>query len=166
VKYPRFSGTNVPRDFVEFPSQVNEMWATWPEVLKNYARHYQTGAPIPQALLDKVDAAEKFNQGYMTTELVAANVIDQAWHQLKAADVPAAEGVTDFEAAALRKAGGAPEQEHNRGEDCGREMQTGRSPAAVAQCIGKHARSYTPKASKVISANPDRRTRPATSAVS
>ena len=105
VKYPRFSGTNVPRDFVEFPSQVNEMWATWPEVLKNYARHYQTGAPIPQALLDKVDAAEKFNQGYMTTELVAANVIDQAWHQLKAADVPAAEGVTDFEAAALRKAG-------------------------------------------------------------
>jgi peptidyl-dipeptidase Dcp len=105
VKYPRFAGTRVPRDFVEFPSQVNEMWATWPEVLKNYAKHYQTGAPIPQALLEKVEAARKFNQGYMTTELVAANIIDQAWHQLKADDVPAPAGVSDFEAAALHKAG-------------------------------------------------------------
>jgi peptidyl-dipeptidase Dcp len=105
VKYPKFAGTSVPRDFVEFPSQVNEMWATWPEILKNYARHYQTGEPIPQALLDKVDAAKKFNQGYATTELVGANVIDQAWHQLQAADVPSAEGLAQFEAAALRKAG-------------------------------------------------------------
>jgi peptidyl-dipeptidase Dcp len=105
VKYPKFAGTRVPRDFVEFPSQVNEMWATWPEVLQHYARHYQTGEPIPQALLDKVEAAKKFNQGYATTELVAANVIDQAWHQLKATDVPDAAGVNDFEAAALRKAG-------------------------------------------------------------
>ena len=105
VKYPKFSGTSVPRDFVEFPSQVNEMWATWPEILKNYAKHYQTGAPIPQALLDKVDAAKKFNQGFSTTELVGANVIDQAWHQLKAADVPDAAGVKEFEAAALQKAG-------------------------------------------------------------
>ena len=68
VKYPRFSGTSVPRDFVEYPSQVNEMWASWPEVLKNYAKHYKTGEPMPQALLDKVIAAEKFNQGYKTTE--------------------------------------------------------------------------------------------------
>ncbi len=105
VKYPKFSGTRVPRDFVEFPSQVNEMWATWPEVLKHYAKHYQTGAPIPQALLDKVAAAKKFNQGYKTTELVAANVIDQAWHQLKASEVPDAAGVNDFEATTLRKAG-------------------------------------------------------------
>ena len=105
VKYPKFAGTRVPRDFVEFPSQVNEMWATWPEVLKHYAKHYQTGEPIPQALLDKVEAASKFNQGFSTTELVAANVIDQAWHQLKAADVPDAAGVNDFEATALRKAG-------------------------------------------------------------
>jgi peptidyl-dipeptidase Dcp len=105
VKYPKFAGTRVPRDFVEFPSQVNEMWATWPEVLKHYARHYQTGELIPQALLDKVEAAKKFNQGYSTTELVAANVIDQAWHQLKPADVPDASGVNEFEAAALRKAG-------------------------------------------------------------
>ncbi len=105
VKYPKFAGTNVPRDFVEFPSQVNEMWATWPEVLEHYARHYQTGEPIPQALLDKVEAAKKFNQGFATTELVAANVIDQAWHQLKAADVPDAAGVNEFEAAALKKSG-------------------------------------------------------------
>jgi peptidyl-dipeptidase Dcp len=105
VKYPKFAGTRVPRDFVEFPSQVNEMWATWPEVLKHYAKHYQTGAPIPQALLDKVEAAAKFNQGFSTTELVAANVIDQAWHQLKAADVPDVAHVNDFEATALRKAG-------------------------------------------------------------
>ncbi len=105
VTYPRFSGTSVPRDFVEYPSQVNEMWAVWPEVLKNYAKHYQTGAPIPQALLDKVEATKKFNQGHDTLELVAANVIDQAWHQLKAADVPDADGVVAFEAAALKKAG-------------------------------------------------------------
>jgi peptidyl-dipeptidase Dcp len=105
VRYPKFAGTSVPRDFVEFPSQVNEMWRTWPEVLKNYAKHYQTGEPIPQALLDKIAAAEKFNQGFKTTELVAANVIDQAWHQLKADEVPAPDQVAAFEAEALRKAG-------------------------------------------------------------
>jgi peptidyl-dipeptidase Dcp len=105
VKFPKFAGTLVPRDFVEFPSQVNEMWATWPEILQHYAKHYQTGEAIPQALLDKVEAAKKFNQGYATTELVAANVIDQAWHQLTAADVPDVAGVNDFEAAALKKAG-------------------------------------------------------------
>ena len=105
VKYPRFAGTGVPRDFVEFPSQVNEMWATWPEILKNYAKHYQTGAPLPQALLDKVEATKKFNQGFSTTELVAANIIDQAWHQLKPEQVPGADGVVAFETAALQKAG-------------------------------------------------------------
>jgi peptidyl-dipeptidase Dcp len=84
---------------------VNEMWRVWPEVLQNYAKHYQTGAPIPQALLDKVEATKKFNQGFDTTELVAANVIDQAWHQLAPADVPGADGVLAFEAAALQKAG-------------------------------------------------------------
>jgi peptidyl-dipeptidase Dcp len=105
VKYPRFAGTQVPRDFVEFPSQVNEMWATWPEVLMNYARHYQTGEPIPQALLDKIAAAAKFNQGFATSEYLGATLIDQAWHQLKPDEVPGADGVLDFEAAALRKAG-------------------------------------------------------------
>src|SRR3989454_1846533 len=103
VKYPRFSGTSVPRDFVEYPSQVNEMWATWPEVLKNYAKHYKTGEPIPQALLDKVIAAEKFNQGYKTTEYLSATLLDQAWHQLNPSDVP--KDAIPFEADALHKAG-------------------------------------------------------------
>jgi peptidyl-dipeptidase Dcp len=105
VKYPRFAGTAVPRDFVEFPSQVNEMWRDWPEVLAHYAKHYQTGAPIPPELLAKVAAASKFNQGYATTELVGANIIDQAWHQLAPNEVPNADGVVPFEMAALKKAG-------------------------------------------------------------
>jgi len=104
VRYPRFAGTSVPRDFVEYPSQVNEMWMSWPEVLRNYAKHYKTGAPIPQELLDKVAAAQRFNQGFSTTELVAANVIDQAWHQRTAAELPDAEGVLAFEAKALADA--------------------------------------------------------------
>jgi peptidyl-dipeptidase Dcp len=103
VKYPRFSGTNVPRDFVEYPSQVNEMWATWPEVLKNYAKHYKTGASIPTELLDKLLAAEKFNQGFKTTEYLAASLLDQAWHQLKPEEVSG--DTLGFEAAALKKAG-------------------------------------------------------------
>lgn len=104
VKYPRFAGTQVPRDFVEYPSQVNEMWATWPEVFQNYAKHYKTGAPMPRALLDKVLAAEKFNQGFKTTEYLAASLLDQAWHQLDPNHVPDADGVLAFEAAALKKA--------------------------------------------------------------
>jgi peptidyl-dipeptidase Dcp len=103
VKYPRFSGTSVPRDFVEYPSQVNEMWAACPEVLKNYAKHYKTGEPIPQALLDKVIAAQKFNQGYKTTEYLSASLLDQAWHQLNPSDVPT--DAVAFEAEALHKAG-------------------------------------------------------------
>jgi peptidyl-dipeptidase Dcp len=105
AKYPRFAGTNVPRDFVEFPSQVNEMWALWPEVLRNYAKHHETGAAMPTALIEKLLAAEKFNQGFATTEYLAAAVLDQAWHQLRAADVPTADGVVAFETAALRRAG-------------------------------------------------------------
>lgn len=105
VKYPRFAGTSVPRDFVEYPSQVYEMWATWPEVLRNYARHHQTGAPLPPALLERMNAAEKFNQGHATTELLAAMLLDQAWHQLEPAAVPAADRVIAFEVAALKKAG-------------------------------------------------------------
>lgn len=105
VKYPRFAGTSVPRDFVEYPSQVNEMWATWPAVLTHYAKHYQTGAPLPPELLAKVAAAAKFNQGFKTTEYLAAALLDQAWHQLKPDEVPSADGVLAFEAAALKKAG-------------------------------------------------------------
>ncbi len=103
VKYPRFSGTSVPRDFVEYPSQVNEMWASWPQVLEHYAKHYQTGKPMPKELLDKVLAAEKFNQGFKTTEYLAATLLDQAWHQLAPAEVP--NDVIPFETAALKKAG-------------------------------------------------------------
>jgi peptidyl-dipeptidase Dcp len=103
VQYPRFAGTTVPNDFVEYPSQVNEMWAVWPEVLKNYAKHYKTGAPIPQALLDKVLATRKFNQGFMTTEYLSASMLDQRWHQLTPAQVPT--DVLAFEADALHQAG-------------------------------------------------------------
>ncbi|GGB96192.1 M3 family metallopeptidase [Pseudoduganella buxea] len=103
VKYPRFSGTRVPRDFVEFPSQVNEMWLAWPEVLNNYAKHYQTGAPMPKELLDKVIASAKFNEGYRTTEYLAASILDQKWHQLGASQIPT--DVLGFEAAALKEAG-------------------------------------------------------------
>jgi peptidyl-dipeptidase Dcp len=102
VKYPRFSGTSVPRDFVEYPSQVNEMWAMWPEVLANYAKHYKTGEPMPQALLDKVKAAKKFNQGFETTEYLSAALLDQAWHQLDPSDVP--KDAVAFETEALHKA--------------------------------------------------------------
>src|SRR5438105_1070627 len=103
VKYPRFSGTSVPRDFVEYPSQLNEMWMDWPEVLKNFAKHYKTGEAIPQALLDKVVASEKFNQGYKTTEYLSATILDQAWHQLNPSDIP--KDAMDFETNALHKAG-------------------------------------------------------------
>lgn len=103
VKYPRFAGTSVPRDFVEFPSQVNEMWAAWPEVFEHYAVHYQTGKPMPRELLEKVKAAEAFNQGYKTTELVAASILDQAWHQLKPEEIP--DDVPAFEAATLARHG-------------------------------------------------------------
>ncbi|MGO4476081.1 M3 family metallopeptidase [Massilia sp. 2TAF26] len=103
VKYPTFGGANTPRDFVEYPSQVNEMWATWPEVLANYAKHYQTGEPMPQELLQKVQASAKFNMGYITTEYLAASLLDQRWHQLAPSQIPT--DVLGFEAAALKDAG-------------------------------------------------------------
>ena len=105
VTYPRFSGTSVPRDFVEYPSQVHEMWATWPEVLANYAVHHETGEPIPQDLLDRVIASGKFNQGFEQTEYLAAAIVDQAWHQLAIDEIPPAEAVREFEADVLRKSG-------------------------------------------------------------
>ena len=105
VKYPNFSGTSVPRDFVEYPSQVNEMWSIWPTVLANYAVHNETGEAMPQELLDKVLATQKFNQGYSTTEYLAASLLDQSWHQLKPEEVPQAEALLAFEAASLEKAG-------------------------------------------------------------
>lgn len=103
VQYPLLSGTALPRDFVEYPSQYNEMWAREPAVLANYARHYQTGAPMPQELLAKVLAAQKFDQGYATTEYLAAALLDQSWHRITASEAPSAEAVPAFEAAALRE---------------------------------------------------------------
>ena len=103
VTYPRLA--RVPVDFVEFPSQVNEMWATWPEVLDHYARHYQTGAALPRELLEKVRAASRFHMGFNTTEYLAATLLDQAWHQVGPAELPDAEGVLAFEAAALERYG-------------------------------------------------------------
>ena len=105
VKYPSFAGTSVPRDFVEYPSQVNEMWADWPEVLENYAVHFATGEPMPKELLDKVLATAKFNQGFKTTEYLAASLLDQAWHQKTPEELPEADGLIEFEAGALIDAG-------------------------------------------------------------
>lgn len=105
VQFPYFSGTSVPRDFVEYPSQVNQMWATWPEVLSNYAVHFETGEPMPMELIEKVLAIGTFNQGFATTEYLAAAQLDMAWHQLTPEEVPSADGVVAFEAAALETAG-------------------------------------------------------------
>ena len=105
VTYPRFAGTSVPRDFVEFPSQVNEMWATWPDVVESYAVHHRTGGAMPAELMDKMLAMEGFNQGFATTEYLAASLVDQALHQLTPEEVPDAEHVMEFEADALRAAG-------------------------------------------------------------
>jgi peptidyl-dipeptidase Dcp len=103
VTYPRFSGTAVPRDFVEYPSQVNEMWMTDPTVLANYAKHYQSGEPMPKALLDKVLATDTFNQGFATTEYLGAAMLDQAWHQLKLDQMPT--DAIRFEQDTLKKIG-------------------------------------------------------------
>jgi peptidyl-dipeptidase Dcp len=101
VNYPSLSGTSVPRDFVEYPSQVNEMWAVWPEVLKNYAVHYQTGAAMPTDLLDRVLASQKFNQGFATSEYLMSSIVDMALHQLTPAQVPSADKLMQFEADTL-----------------------------------------------------------------
>ncbi|MBQ0151380.1 MAG: M3 family metallopeptidase, partial [Chryseobacterium sp.] len=102
-KYPSLSGTNVPRDFVEFPSQINEHWALDPKILKNYAIHYDTKQPIPQTLVDKIKKAATFNQGYMTTELVSAAALDMDWHSVtnEGQLIP----VLDFEKQSLKNHG-------------------------------------------------------------
>ncbi|MCU1407693.1 MAG: Dipeptidyl carboxypeptidase [Glaciihabitans sp.] len=99
VSYPKFAGTNVFRDFVEFPSQVNEMWMLWPEVLANYAVHYQTGEAMPQEFVDKLQASSAFNEGFATSEYLTAALLDQAWHTIGAGDTVT--DVAEFEAAAL-----------------------------------------------------------------
>ena len=101
VKYPRVSGTAVQRDFVEFPSQVNEMWIMWPEVLNNYARHYETGEVMPQEWVDSLNAASTFNEGFATTSYLAAAVLDLAWHSLNSEEAALIHDVEAFEAKAL-----------------------------------------------------------------
>ncbi|SFT70508.1 M3 family metallopeptidase [Arthrobacter sp. ov118] len=103
VTYPRFSGTNVPRDFVEYPSQVNEMWIMWPEVLANYARHHATGEALPQETVDKLNAAQLWGEGFGTTEYLGAALLDLAWHVLDVSGTP--EDALEFEAKALAAAG-------------------------------------------------------------
>jgi len=100
-KYPSIGGTSTSRDFVEFPSQFNEHWATDPKVFANYAKHYQSGEPMPQALVDKIQKAKTFNQGYATTEYLAAALLDLGWHTLPA-DAPL-QDVGKFEADTLKK---------------------------------------------------------------
>lgn len=101
VYYPSQAGTSVPRDFVEFPSTFEEDWAVHPEVLKNYAYHYETGEPIPAELLERVIAARNFNQGFDTQEYLAATMLDLEWHLLGEDEIPA--DVVEFEKAALAK---------------------------------------------------------------
>ncbi|GMN12837.1 peptidyl-dipeptidase Dcp [Altererythrobacter sp. MTPC7] len=107
-KYASLSGTATARDFVEYPSQVNELWATYPEVLQNYAKHYQTGETIPAELIEKIEAAAKFNQGYDFGEVVEAALLDMKWHALspaEAAAITTPEQVDAFERNALEELG-------------------------------------------------------------
>jgi len=98
--YAKLTGTNVPRDFVELPSQIMENWATHPEVLKSYAKHYQTGEPIPDELITKIQQSNLFNQGFETVEFLAAAYLDMDWHTLNTAQI---QNVTEFENAALKR---------------------------------------------------------------
>ncbi len=102
VTYESLSGTNVPRDFVEFPSQVMENWMSEPEILKLYAKHYKTGEVIPERLIEKMNAANKFNQGFATVEYMAAAYLDMAWHSLQNMDE---KDVRSFENEAMQKLG-------------------------------------------------------------
>jgi peptidyl-dipeptidase Dcp len=105
VKYPRVSGTSVQRDFVEFPSQVNEMWILWPEVVENYARHHETGEKLPQEWIDSLNAASTFNEGHATTSYLAAAILDLAWHSLNTEEAAKVTDVVEFEAQAIKDYG-------------------------------------------------------------
>ncbi len=103
VGFPRVSGTAVPRDFVEYPSQVNEMWQNWPEILAAYARHHETDEPMPRELVAKMEAAKQFNQGFATLEYLKATLLDWAWHTLPEGEV--VDDVEAFEAAVFERWG-------------------------------------------------------------
>ena len=102
VHYPRFSGTEVERDFVEFPSQVNEMWMLWPEVLANYAKHHKTGEAFPAEWIENLKKSETFNQGFETTSYLAAAILDLAWHEIPGGT---SGNVETFEATAIENYG-------------------------------------------------------------
>ena len=101
TEYRSLAGTAVPRDFVELPSQLFEMWAYHPQVMANYAVHHETGEPLPAELAEKLTAASTFGQAFDTTEFLAAALVDQAWHRLGSEEIP--EDVEQFEATALRE---------------------------------------------------------------
>jgi peptidyl-dipeptidase Dcp len=105
VRYPTLSGTSVPRDFVEFPSQVNEMWAWWPSIARRYAVHHRTGEPLPDDVVGRLDAVQAYGQGFATTEYLGAALLDLEWHRLAPGEAPPAEGVEAFEEAALARHG-------------------------------------------------------------
>jgi len=102
VKYPLVSGTSVQRDFVEFPSQVNEMWILWPEVVENYARHFETGEKLPQEWIDNLNSASTFNEGHSTTSYLAAAILDLAWHSLTSEEAEKIDDVEAFETKAIK----------------------------------------------------------------
>jgi peptidyl-dipeptidase Dcp len=105
VKYPQLSGTNTPRDFVEFPSQFEEDWSLDPKVLANYAKHYQTGAAMPQALVDKIRKAATFNKGFEGLEALKAQMLDQDWHTMTAAQTKLVTDPVAFEAKSMKTRG-------------------------------------------------------------
>ncbi|MBD3689062.1 M3 family metallopeptidase [Nanchangia anserum] len=104
-RYPSHAGTSVPRDFVEFPSQLNEMWAYHPQVLARFLRHHETGLPAPREVVDEITASRTFGQGFATLEYLASALIDLDWHSHSASELPDAAGVEEFEAAAAERCG-------------------------------------------------------------
>ena len=105
TRYPHLSGTSVSRDFVEFPSQVNEMWIQWPEVIANYAVHHETGEKLDTAAIDKLAESALWGEGYETHAYLGAALLDQEWHKLSASDAAALGSVEDFERDALQRVG-------------------------------------------------------------
>ena len=106
VQYEGLAGTNTPRDFVEYPSQVMENWAAEPEVMRRYARHYETGEVIPDELIERIQNARLFNQGFATVEYLAASLLDLAWHSITE---PVTETADEFEARVMQEIGAMPE---------------------------------------------------------
>ena len=129
-RYPTISGTNVARNYVEFPSQFNEHWALYPSVLKNYAVHYKTGELIPQSLVEKIKKSSSFNKGYILTEAIAAASLDMQWHKLNADTT--VQDADAFEQMAL----------HTSGLDLAQVPPRYRSSYFLHICSGGYAAGY------------------------